>query len=518
MANNENCFVVKWSIKNFSFLCQDGGKTIYSPEIYPENMEGTRWRLKLSPKSGETTECVRVQLYRLETDDGPEYFTVWYDLSFQGCDESSLKLKESKRRFGCGDISDELNVKRNEVLFHKKDDYLSEDTLTVRCTMWSESDSALRVGRCFAQTKIGTANLKFNGILRRFSSLVPYEEQTVQCTSESPEFHFVVLKICSNDQGTICIKRNRDFLHPWFLRTSKLSLMDNTGNEVECTQGPDWMNLYSECKFSLPLTKKDLADKKELYVPNDTLTFQYEITFSPGIESEEIEEPEYTSDEAQNITQLIPNLKQMDISKNEGNLTNASEENDDLEEDDEQPVVPTTFKDDMISFYNGSIFHDVQLRVGTETIPAHRDILRARSPVFRKMFSIDTKEKANECINITDLNLDTVKRMLLFLYTDTTGELELQSAKELYFASDKYDISSLKQRCSIFMKQNLQPSNVCEILVLADTHQDEELKSAVQEYILKYDQEIFVSDEWKSFIKSNSYLAAQVMHLKCLKS
>ncbi|XP_055953190.1 TD and POZ domain-containing protein 3-like [Argiope bruennichi] len=211
-----------------------------------------------------------------------------------------------------------------------------------------------------------------------------------------------------------------------------------------------------------------------------------------------------------------PNLKKVDISKNEEKPTNTNEVTTDGKY--EENILPTTFLDDLKFFYNGSIFHDVKFQIGTETVPAHKDILRARSPVFKTMFDTDMKEKVSECINITDLNLDTLKRMLLFIYTDTTGELDFQSAKELYFASDKYDISSLKQRCSNFMAQNMQPSNVCEILILADMHRDEELKSVAQEYILEHDQQIFTSDEWKSFMESNSYLAAQVMYLKCLKN
>ncbi|GBM91380.1 hypothetical protein AVEN_42347-1 [Araneus ventricosus] len=56
---------------------------------------------------------------------------------------------------------------------------------------------------------------------------------------------------------------------------------------------------------------------------------------------------------------------------------------------------------------------------------------------------------------------------------------------QLYVASDKYDILSMKRRCSSFLKENLCPTKACDVLELADLHQDDDLKSSVQDYILK---------------------------------
>ncbi|CAL1298356.1 unnamed protein product [Larinioides sclopetarius] len=185
----------------------------------------------------------------------------------------------------------------------------------------------------------------------------------------------------------------------------------------------------------------------------------------------------------------------------------------------ESPDGPlSTFKNDMKTLYNDHLFSDIVLRTDTEEFQAHRSILSARSPVFRSMFSTDMKEKADKCVEISDLSSDTVRRMLLFLYSDFVEELNLKSAKELYFAADKYDIISLKRRCAVFMQRNLCPSNVCEVLVLADMHQDRDLKSAVYDYIQKNDKKVFASDEWKLFMENNSYIAAHVMHNRYMKN
>ncbi|GIY32285.1 speckle-type POZ protein [Caerostris extrusa] len=100
------------------------------------------------------------------------------------------------------------------------------------------------------------------------------------------------------------------------------------------------------------------------------------------------------------------------------------------------------------------------------------------------------------------------------MYTDACGDLHWESASQLYAAADKYQIPSLKDECSSFLKANLDAANACDALMLADLHQDEHLKSATSEFILKHDKEIFKSDEWKRLIQINGQLAFETMLLK----
>ncbi|GFX68683.1 hypothetical protein TNCV_1800961 [Trichonephila clavipes] len=74
-------------------------------------------------------------------------------------------------------------------------------------------------------------------------------------------------------------------------------------------------------------------------------------------------------------------------------------------------------KEDFHCLYAEGIFSDVKLCPTTQTFHAHKSILSVRSPVFRAMFTTDMKEKIQECVDITDLEDDTVHRMLLYIYT-----------------------------------------------------------------------------------------------------
>ncbi|GBN59936.1 hypothetical protein AVEN_35938-1 [Araneus ventricosus] len=130
------------------------------------------------------------------------------------------------------------------------------------------------------------------------------------------------------------------------------------------------------------------------------------------------------------------------------------------------------------------------------------------------MFTSDMKERDSDCVDISDINADTLSRFLLFIYTDTIADIEWQSAMELYFVADKYQIDSLKLKCSTFLKSNVQPSNCCDLLLLSDMHQDADLKQFVQDFIIRRDQDIFGSEEWRNFMANHVQLAADTMYLK----
>ncbi|GFQ83385.1 tdpoz3 [Trichonephila clavata] len=129
------------------------------------------------------------------------------------------------------------------------------------------------------------------------------------------------------------------------------------------------------------------------------------------------------------------------------------------------------------------------------------------------MLTTDMKEKIQECVDVSDLEDDTVRRMLLYVYTDALEDLQGESALKLYAAADKYEIVTLKSKCGSFLQCNLCPNNLCEVLVLADMHGDADLKEAAQNYILRHEQEIFRSEKWAEFIKKNATLAAETMLL-----
>ncbi|GIY39906.1 TD and POZ domain-containing protein 5 [Caerostris extrusa] len=238
--------------------------------------------------------------------------------------------------------------------------------------------------------------------------------------------------------------------------------------------------------FALQTSKSEIM-QNENYLMKDCLSLRCEYAFSTGSISEEIESVRnFGADYQKEMieTELKPKV-----------LYN----HDDL-------------LDDLKSLYRDETLSDMKLRTDTETFRVHAAILSARSEVFKAMFTTEMKETLNRHVYIPDVDNDTLRRMILYLYTDHLEGLEWESASLLYAAADKYAIHSLRKKCSVLLRNAFSFSNACNILKLADSHGDEELKQAIQDYILANDEDVINSSEWEHFINSNPKLAAETMH------
>nr|XP_042894647.1 speckle-type POZ protein-like [Parasteatoda tepidariorum] len=102
--------------------------------------------------------------------------------------------------------------------------------------------------------------------------------------------------------------------------------------------------------------------------------------------------------------------------------------------------------------------------------------------------------------------------MLFFIYSDILKERNWDSVIKRYVASDKYQITTLKDKCASILIDQLSSKNACEVLHLADMHCDSDFLDAVQDFIITHDEEIFQSEEWKEFMDSHSKIACQTVH------
>ena len=74
-------------------------------------------------------------------------------------------------------------------------------------------------------------------------------------------------------------------------------------------------------------------------------------------------------------------------------------------------------------------------------------------------------------VEIADMEALVMRHFLHFLYTGELGAaLDVQLAKDLFIAADKYQVQQLKTFCEAFMSKNLTPENVSYVMVLAHLH------------------------------------------------
>lgn len=84
-------------------------------------------------------------------------------------------------------------------------------------------------------------------------------------------------------------------------------------------------------------------------------------------------------------------------------------------------------------------------------------------------------ESSNNCVTITDLDEETVRGMLHFIYSGIVPDLH-HIAFKLLAASNKYELLRLKSLCEHALCNSISTNNACDVLIHADLHSAEQLK------------------------------------------
>ncbi|RCV39118.1 hypothetical protein SETIT_8G198100v2 [Setaria italica] len=117
---------------------------------------------------------------------------------------------------------------------------------------------------------------------------------------------------------------------------------------------------------------------------------------------------------------------------------------------------------------------DVKFNVGRETFTAHRNVLAARSPVFKAQLFGWMKEKKAAQIRIDDIEPRVFRAMLHFIYTDSLPEIDEGDirvmAQHLLVAADRYGLERLKLVCEDVLRNFIDTSTVATTLALAEQH------------------------------------------------
>ncbi|XP_065205300.1 speckle-type POZ protein B-like isoform X11 [Planococcus citri] len=164
--------------------------------------------------------------------------------------------------------------------------------------------------------------------------------------------------------------------------------------------------------------------------------------------------------------------------------------------------------ENLASLFENQEFTDVVLSVNGKDFPAHKNILAARSAVFRAMFTHSTKEKELNRVDIEDISEQVVDEMLKYIYTGKCLNIK-KFAGGLLAAADKYDLYQLKTMCAKTLFEGLSVENAASILTLADMHGAKELKNKVIKFIVSNPTEVMGTEGWKN-IRSNFELADEV--------
>ncbi|CAL1281810.1 unnamed protein product [Larinioides sclopetarius] len=390
-------FSFMWWIENVSYYPRDRREVLNSPHFTPGGLNDTSWVLSLHPYSPFGGVFDFLKLKRSSHDAGPESILLKIEISVMKIDGSILSSdgcentfrKGQERMFRCLLFETRSRARR-------KTEYLPGDTLGVRCRMWMSGEGARMVGRCTARTRIGIGKISFIHTVENFSSLKLGEKKILQIPSHSETGYFFTstLRLVKNDfnEDAIKVKTSSSNIN-YKLYIQRISVINASGNIIECFV----------CKN---LKRMFLLQKREKYLPNDELSLLCECTFGTGVIHREIEEAVH--DLPVTVFEQRYNIPH---SKNDAKAA-------------EKLFTCPSSLDDFKTFYNDRFLTDIVLKTPTKSFPAHKIVLCARSSVFRAMLTNDMKEKNTDCIQVEDLENETVQHLLLFLYSESLEELQ----------------------------------------------------------------------------------------------
>ncbi|CAL1300942.1 unnamed protein product [Larinioides sclopetarius] len=466
MENEDrNMFVYIWKIENFSFAWQEVNEHFTSPSFQICATEGSSWRLKLYPRGILSTKnSLSLYLERESNVQGPVYLSVDYELSFLKSDGTpGYTAAEKACVLGKGQTSGFANlISREEIFRTKKSVFLPDDTLTVQCRISFENIGLARQIQAFAKSTIWIHRQLFLWDAGKFNYISPYEPGIFSALS----FQTNEMVLNLNEDSIYVHLVINDLVNRMF--RLRIGILDSNKSTSNFLIDEYIFNREKRSIKTLLISRSKLLQRKDLYLPEDHLILHCEWNYSRGVHVGQVDCHAYDK----MFTFYTFNKKK---DSNESPL----------------PIAHSlccannynSMKTDFQNLHQEGTLSDFTIKVGSETVRVHKAVLCARSSVFKAMLTSNMKETLKNQVDISDLDMDTVRRMLAYMYTDTAGDLDWETAKKLYFAADKYDITMLKRICSEFLKINLMAANVEDILTIANTHADEELKNVALKFL-----------------------------------
>lgn len=280
-------FLARWRVKNFSLFGVEQNQSEKSLTFEVPFLENSQWFLKLLFKLPEENN---IMCFLWRNDEGPEYVKVFYSISMGS---SWVAERQTFARntscFNPGLINQrkfQEDVCRNQ----------SKDVLLIECCL--SPDTSEEVPRPVSPFPVGiemvtvipteTRSLFFK--IPKFSKLaedyaIEFSVNSARCDSVTPR---LLCRLWLDDQQTlkVLVRNPSDSRNPRpFTLKCNVNLLDAFRDRHLLYNGNTIINYEEEpsfktMKFSLAMSKNQLMDKKDLYLPGDELLLHWEFACS----------------------------------------------------------------------------------------------------------------------------------------------------------------------------------------------------------------------------------------------
>ncbi|XP_053812843.1 kelch-like protein 3 isoform X2 [Vidua macroura] len=140
---------------------------------------------------------------------------------------------------------------------------------------------------------------------------------------------------------------------------------------------------------------------------------------------------------------------------------------------------------------------DVVIVAETVEMEAHRVVLAACSPYFCAMFTGDMSESKAKKIEIKDVDGQTLRKLIDYIYT---AEIEVteENVQVLLPAASLLQLMDVRKNCCDFLQSQLHPTNCLGIRAFADVHACTELLQQANAYAEQHFPEVMLGEEFLS--------------------
>ena len=157
--------------------------------------------------------------------------------------------------------------------------------------------------------------------------------------------------------------------------------------------------------------------------------------------------------------------------------------------------------------FNNELLSDVKFVVrdssqggSVKKIPAHKFLLAISSPVFFAMFYGELAEK-KDSIDISDCEYDSLLELFRFIYSDEV-KLNPDNVMQVLYLAKKYLLPALADKCTEYLRENLDASNVFLVLSGAQKYEEKDLMNHCWEVIDKETDEAVKSEGFLTIERS----------------
>ena len=172
-----------------------------------------------------------------------------------------------------------------------------------------------------------------------------------------------------------------------------------------------------------------------------------------------------------------------------------------------QSTARSTIQERCKSIFNQDLLSDVKFVVrdfkgGSESknIPAHKFVLAVSSPVFCAMFYGELAE-TKDSVEISDCEYESLLELFRFIYSDEAN-LTPDNVMQLMYLAKKYLLPSLAEKCSAYLQENLDASNVFTVLPDVQKYEERDLLDHCWKVIEKETEEAVKSDGFVTIERS----------------